>query len=97
MKTLNSKLIFVALQIADVLTTLACFHYGLVEVNPLNAHLIATFGMLGGLVISKLLACAVVLRVKKLVWVGNVAYSLVVLWNSFLMTVGALASLAKPS
>lgn len=95
MRTLNSRLFFVGLQLADLLTTLACFHYGLVEINPLNAHLIASFGILTGLIISKVLACAVMLRIKKLIWVGNVAYLLIVIWNSFLAGVGAITAIAN--
>ena len=94
MKTLNSKLIFAALQIADILTTLACFHYGFFEGNPLTFHLIAVFGVVAGLVISKLLCCAVLFSclrwlpsMRKLVWIGNVSYLLVVGWNLFIVSV----------
>ena len=91
MKTLNSKLLFAALQLADLLLTLACFHFGLTEVNPVTLHLIVVFGLIGGLIVSKLLACAAVLPMKKLVWVGNVAYFLIVAWNTFLAAVFGLA------
>jgi hypothetical protein len=91
MKTLNSKLLFAALQVADLLLTLACFHSGLIEMNPVTGRLILTFGILGGLIISKLLACAAVLPMKKLVWVGNVAYFFIVAWNCFLAAVFGLA------
>jgi hypothetical protein len=97
MKTINSKLLFGALQIADLLTTLACFRFGLVEMSPITAHLILAFGALGGLIISKLLACAAVLPMKKLVWVGNVCYFMVVLWNTFLMVIFGLAHFAVTS
>jgi hypothetical protein len=97
MKTINSKLLFSALQLADLLTTLACFRYGLVEMNTITAHLMLVFGVVGGLVVSKLLACAAVLPMKKLVWVGNVSYSIIVLWNTFLMVVFGLAHFAVTS
>lgn len=95
MRTLNSKVLFGGLQLADLITTLACFHYGLTEMNPVNVRLIAVFGLVGGLIVSKGLACMVVIPVKKSVWIGNVAYIAIVAWNSFLAVVGALATLAK--
>jgi len=95
MKTLNSKLIFFGLQLLDLLTTLACFHYGLIEMNPLTAHMIAFFGVLAGLIISKVLACLAIMPIKKLVWVGNLAYIVVVGWNVFLITLLGLASLVQ--
>lgn len=87
MKTLNSKLIFAALQILDLVTTVACIHYGFPEGNPLTLHLIAAFGLILGLVISKLLACAAMFPMKKLVWVGNAAYMFIVSWNLFIIGV----------
>ena len=96
MKTLNSKLLFALLQLADLLTTLACFHFGLTEMSPITAHLIVVFGLIGGLIASKLLACAAVLPMKKLVWVGNVSYALIVIWNSFLAAVFGLAKALHP-
>ena len=91
MKTLNSKLLFVALQIADLLLTLACFHSGLIEMSPVTARLILVFGILGGLIVSKLLACACIIPLKKLVWLGNVSYGIIVIWNLFLAVVFGLA------
>ena len=95
MQRLNSKLIFVVLQVGDLLSTLACFHFGLIEKNPVDVRLIAALGVLPGLFIAKLLACTVILPMKRLVWMGNLFYSGVVVWNLFLVSVVALASLAK--
>jgi len=95
MKTMNSKLIFVALQIADVVSTFACFHFGLYEVNPLTLYLIKLMGVFRGLLISKLLACAVILPMKRLVWVGNAFYILIVGWNLFLAAVYGLTKIGK--
>lgn len=95
MKRFNSKIIFIVLQFGDLLSTLVCFHFGLIEKNPVNVHLIAALGVLPGLFVAKLLTCAVVLPMKRLVWLGNVFYSGVVVWNLFLASVVGLASLAR--
>jgi hypothetical protein len=95
MKTLNSKVIFIVLQLGDLLSTLACFHFGLIEKNPVNIHLIAALGVLPGLLVAKLATCVVVLPMKRLVWLGNVFYSGVVVWNLFLASVFGLATLAR--
>ena len=95
MQRLNSKLVFIVLQLGDLLSTLACFHFGLIEKNPINVHLIAALGVLPGLFLAKLLTCTVILPMKRLVWLGNLFYSGVVVWNLFLVSVVGLASLAK--
>src|SRR5438445_4871360 len=43
-KVLRSKITFVVLQVLDLLTTLAAFHIGAYEVNPLVASLAMLFG-----------------------------------------------------
>lgn len=87
MKTLNSKLIFAVLQLLDLVTTVVCIHYGFPEGNPVTAHLILIFGVVGGLVVSKALACAVMVHVKSLRWVANAAYMFIVAWNLFIIAV----------
>ena len=96
MKTLNSKMIFFGLQVADLLTTLVCFKVGLTEMGPVTARLILAFGVLGGLLISKVLACLAVLPLKKLVWLGNVLYGLIVAWNLLLAGIFGLAKVLHP-
>ena len=81
MKLVHSKWIFLGLQVMDVLTTLAAFHAGAFEVNPLVAHLTHEFGALRGLIWSKVIAMLIVLPVRRLVWVANLLYAGVVLWN----------------
>jgi hypothetical protein len=81
MKLVHSKWMFLGLQVMDVLTTLAAFHAGAYEVNPLVAHLTREFGAVRGLIWSKVLALLIVLPVRKLVWVANLFYTGVVLWN----------------
>ena len=81
LKLLHAKSTFVILQILDLVTTLAAFHVGAFEVNPLVARLTAYFGPIGGVVCSKVLAVLIALRLRKLVWVVNVFYSGIVIWN----------------
>jgi hypothetical protein len=81
MKFVHSKWTFLGLQVMDVLTTLAAFHAGAYEVNPLVAHLTHEFGAVRGLIWSKAIALLIVLPVRRLVWVANLFYAAVVLWN----------------
>jgi hypothetical protein len=81
MKLVHSKWTFLGLQVMDVLTTLAAFHAGAYEVNPLVAHLTHEFGAVRGLIWSKAIAMVIVLPVRRLVWVANLFYAGVVLWN----------------
>ena len=82
---IRSRWTFAALQILDLLTTLAAFRIGAYEVNPLVAYLTQQFGGFRGLLISKLSAVMIILGVKRLVWVVNLFYSVVVFWNCFLL------------
>jgi hypothetical protein len=77
----NSRWTFAGLQLLDLLTTLAAFHFGAFEVNPLVAQLTFRLGRFGGVLMSKLIAVLIALRVKRLVWVVNVFYTIVILWN----------------
>lgn len=78
---LRSRWTFVGLQVLDLLTTLAAFHFGAFEVNPMVAHFTVQFGRIRGVVISKLIAIAIAMGVRKLTWVVNVFYGLIVAWN----------------
>jgi hypothetical protein len=86
-KVLRSRWTFAALQVLDLLTTLAAFHLGAFEVNPLVAHLTYRFGRLGGVLISKVTAVAIAMGVRRLVWVVNLFYAIVVAWNVIVMAV----------
>jgi hypothetical protein len=86
-RVLRSRWTFVALQILDLLTTLAAFHVGASEINPLVAHLTLKFGRLRGVLISKVIAVAIAMGVRRLVWVVNLFYTLVVGWNLVVMTI----------
>lgn len=80
-RLLHSRWTFFALQGLDLLTTLAAFRLGAFEVNPLVAHLAVQFGRRNGVVLSKLIAIAIAMGVKRLVWVINLFYAAVVSWN----------------
>jgi hypothetical protein len=80
-RILRSRWTFVVLQILDLLTTLAAFHVGAFEVNPLVANLTVQFGRVRGVIISKLIAVAIAMGIRRLVWVINLFYLGVVGWN----------------
>ena len=85
MSLAHSKWMFLVLQAMDILTTLAAFHVGAFEINPLVARLTREFGAVGGLILSKLICLLIVSRVRKLVWVANASYGGVVLWNIYVL------------
>lgn len=85
MKIARSKWTFVVLQVLDILTTLAAFHFGGFEANPLVARLTRELGVTGGLVGGKVMALLIVLGVRKRVWVVNLFYAAVVLWNLYVV------------
>ena len=84
-KVVNSRWAFVALQVLDLFTTLLAFRMGAFEVNPLVAHLVAMFGGLRGVVISKLVAISIAMGVRRLIWVVNIFYALIILWNAIII------------
>ena len=69
----------------DILTTLAAFRVGAYEVNPLVACFTHELGPVGGLILSKLIALLIVMGVRRLVWVANVFYTGVVIWNIYVL------------
>ncbi len=85
LKIVQSKWTFVVLQVLDILTTLAAFHFGAFEVNPLIARLTRELGVTGGLVGGKVMALLIVLGVRRRVWVVNLFYAAVVVWNIYVV------------
>jgi len=81
-KLANSYWTFVALQGLDLLTTMIAFRMGAYEVNPLVAHLTLTFGRFRGVLISKLIAIGIAMGVRKRLWIINIFYVVIILWNS---------------
>jgi hypothetical protein len=80
-KVLFSSWTFVALQVLDLTTTLIAFRLGGMEVNPLVAHLTVYFGRTGGVVASKLIAIAIAMGVKRRIWIINLFYAAIIVWN----------------
>ncbi len=80
-KVLFSRWTFVALQVLDLLTTLTAFHLGAMEVNPLVARLTVYFGRTGGVVVSKLIAILLAMGVRKRIWIINLFYAAIIVWN----------------
>ena len=78
----NSHLTFIALQGLDLLTTMIAFRMGAYEVNPLVAHLTEAFGRFRGVLISKLLAIGIAMGVRKRLWMINIFYAVIIVWNS---------------
>ena len=81
----QSKWTFVVLQLLDILTTLAAFHFGAFEANPLMARLTHEFGVTGGLIAGKVIALLIVLGVRRRVWIVNLFYGTVVVWNIYVV------------
>jgi hypothetical protein len=82
---LRSRGTFIGLQVLDLATTLAAFHYGAFEVNPLVAGLTQHLGRFRGVAASKLMAVFVALGVNRLVWIVNLFYAGVVVWNILIL------------
>ena len=89
MSVKKTQLIFVLLQIGDVVTTLTALRMGGFEQNTLVSHLMIV-GSLQGLLLSKIfilvvgVAAEIGRRRRVLRW-GNFVYSGVVLWNLFII------------
>ena len=81
LRTLNTRSIFILLQVLDLLTTLAAFRAGGFEVNPLVATLTIHFGRVGGVVLSKMIAVLLMLGVRRRLWMVNLFYISVIGWN----------------
>jgi hypothetical protein len=81
LKILNARSTFAILQVLDLLTTLAAFHVGAFEVNPIVAHLTVLFGRFNGVLISKIIALLLALGVRKRLWIVNLFYVGVIYWN----------------
>jgi len=80
-RIVRSRWTFVGLQVLDLLTTLYAFHTGAIEMNPLVAHLTTMFGYVRGVLISKLIAVAIAMGVRKRLWIINGLYIAIVVWN----------------
>ena len=84
-RILFSRWTFVVLQLLDLLTTLIAFRLGAVEVNPLVAHLAVYFGKTGGVIASKLLAIVIAMGIKRRIWIINLFYAVIIIWNTLVV------------
>jgi Domain of unknown function (DUF5658) len=82
--TAPATIVFITLQFLDLITTLAVFSRGGVELNPIIRSLMPWTGRSLAIVLSKATILAVVLllnRRKRVLRFANVLYVAVVIWN----------------
>ena len=82
---MKALLVFLALQLMDIATTIFALGIGGVEQNPIIRHFMA-IGPIPGLILSKLVVIAlagvfVFIGKTKPVRLANVAFAMVVIWN----------------
>jgi hypothetical protein len=84
------KLVWVLLQLGDLLSTLYVFHIGGYEANPLVARLLPLIGPVGGIFAMKAIGCAIVvpIRSKRMLKVGLVIASGILAWNLLVIGLG---------
>ena len=86
---IGSQLMFVLLQIADVITTLIAIAFGGAEGNPLIGHFMVV-GTVQGLILSKVVVLSAGLvavrtgRPRVIRW-SNIAFIAIVSWNIFII------------
>ena len=76
--------IFVALQAMDLITTLAVFSRGGVELNPVVRSFMPLTGEVAAIVLSKLAITLLICLLSRRIWLvrfANVLYTVIVAWN----------------
>ena len=81
----NPLKIFVGLQLCDLSTTYWVIRHGGYETNPLMAHLMILYGVLGALLLTKAGMVLLASRMKRLLPIANVIYLGICLWNGFMI------------
>jgi hypothetical protein len=79
---------FLTLQLLDLVTTLIVFAHGGVELNPIVRSILPHLGPTSSVVASKTLVSAIALPLsnrRRVLIAGDILYSLVVLWNLFVL------------
>jgi hypothetical protein len=79
-----AMMFFIALQCMDLITTLAAFSRGGVELNPVVRSLMPWTGQVAAVVVSKSILISLVFllsRRKRILYFGNILYSAIVTWN----------------
>lgn len=80
----GAMILFILLQCLDLLTTLAAFSRGGVELNPVVRSLMPVAGKVVAVLTSKAILVVLVLllsRRKQVLYFANFLYTAVVLWN----------------
>lgn len=75
---------FMALQCLDLITTLAAFSHGGIELNPIVSHMMPWTGRVAAVVASKAVLISLVWflgRRQRVLYIGNILYTAVVTWN----------------
>jgi hypothetical protein len=83
-----ATLIFIGLQLLDLVTTLIVFSHGGVELNPTVRALMPWTGKLWAVVISKATLVVLVLLLNRRIWLvrfANILYTGVVAWNIWII------------
>lgn len=81
-------IIFIGLQCLDLLTTLAVFAHGGVELNPVVHALMPWMGRLPAIVVSKVILVSLVLllnRRRRILHFANLLYTGIVTWNVMIL------------
>lgn len=79
-----AMIVFITLQCMDLLTTLAAFSRGGIELNPVVRSLMPWTGQTLAVFVSKAILVALFLlysRRKRILYIGNIVYTGVVAWN----------------
>ncbi len=81
-------IIFIGLQCMDLLTTLAVFSHGGIELNPVVSSLMPWTGRVAAVLASKAILVSLVVmlsRRKRIVHFANILYAAIVAWNLAIM------------
>ena len=91
----NAAITFIALQFADLVSTLVLLHHGGYEANTLWARSMVRFGVVPTVIVAKLIAIAMLGMLDRvrpgIVRKANIVYAAIVLWNLLLICVGVAA------
>jgi hypothetical protein len=79
-----AMIVFIGLQCLDLLSTLAVFSHGGIELNPVVSSLMPWTGKVAAVIASKALLVSLVVvlsRRKRILFFANILYAAVVVWN----------------
>src|ERR1700722_800906 len=81
-------IVFIGLQCMDLLTTLAVFSHGGIELNPVVSSLMPWTGKVAAVLASKAILVSLVVmlsRRKRILYFANILYAAIVAWNLVIM------------